>query len=299
MPKNANVIHKKSEQVGRMEREIFDNIWSFIEGKLFLLNFRDSLALNLINTEITTNFISSLSDVFKTKPNYNGWWLNAFPRNAVLSISVATLSGLENLATVVCEKIHSDPEEEFFGVPAPIGILPPDSEKLFKSRQTKKKYWISDSNSMPDKASADDARNHLGLDWVQEDMVLYMIEINTLTRYHNLLRPSALCDGSTRFRVYREDESNHNNYPKWGMTVDLGRWHSAKINGGSISGAPEVVSNIGPLNSKNVSSVIKLGVTRKPSGCTDDLDHQTFAKWLNNHKPPVADELYDEIQALL
>lgn len=282
-----------------MRKDIFDFIWKFEQGKLFLLNLLDSCALHLLSSAHMTAFLNSLESVPEDERGEEGWWLKAIPRHEILSKCGPTLTNSEQLATIICvpRAEDMDPEDEFFGNQDDSATsLTSASARIFKSRQSKKVYWLSDERSMTDVSAPDDIRDRLGLDWVGEDMVLYRVKFDPPTTPDVVIkRPSGLCRGSSRFKAHREDEQNPLVYKGWGMTVDLKRWRHRASNQATVAGAPEFVTNIGPLNASLVGGVERVGATRKPSGCTTDADHKQFAVWLNKHQALDADNVYSQL----
>lgn len=281
-----------------MRKDIFENIWGFAEGRLFLLNLCDSCELSLLSEAHMEEFLNGIESIPETARSNNRWWLYAISPHTILSQCVPILSGHEQFSTVVCipQGEDNDPEDEFFGVSAPgAGRLAAANERIFKSRQSKKVYWLSDTAAMSDVTLPDDVRDRLGLDWAGEDMVLYRIGVPSIKVETIARRPSGLSRGSARFKALREDDIKPSGYEQWGMTVDLKKWRHAKASNDSIKGAPELVANIGPLNSSGVGDVSRLGVTRNPSGCTSDADHKKFSGWLNQHHPLKPDEIYNRL----
>jgi hypothetical protein len=280
-----------------MKRDVFDNIWKFPEGCLFLLNLLDSCDLNLLAKDHVNGFLNDVEIIPHEERNHDKWWLSAIPWHTVASKCVPARSGNEQFSTAICihQDMDGDPEREFFG-DSVINIVKLDEaeEKIFKSRQSRKIYWLSDTTAMNNATTADAVRDRLGLDWAQENMVVYRVSVPN-AKAVNAKRPAGLSGGSPRFKARREDETSHLSYQQWGMTVDLEKWRRAKADNDTIVGVPELVADVGPLNSTENGVVARLGITRNPSGCTSEHDHKAFARRLNSNQTVEAEAVYNRL----
>lgn len=266
-----------------------------------MLNLLDSCELGLLAKDHVVDFLKDVGAIPHEERNHEGWWLPAIPWHTVVSKCAPTRSGNEQFSTVICVKqdVDGDPESEFFGTrTSNVVELDEAEEKIFKSRQSRKVYWLSDTTAMTDATTADAVRDRLGLDWAQENMVVYRVSVPE-ARAVNAKRPAGLSGGSPRYKARREDEATHLNYSQWGMTVDLEKWRRAKAGNDSIAGVPELVADVGPLNSTENGVVVRLGATRNPSGCTSEHDHKAFARRLNSNQIVEAEAVYIRLTVAL
>lgn len=280
-----------------MKRDVFDNIWKFPEGCLFLLNLLDSCELGLLAKDHVDDFLKDVEAIPYDGRNHDRWWAPTIPRHTVISKCSPAYSGKEQFATVIPIPLGDarPPKDEFFGTDTS-HIVPLDEadETIFKTRQARKVYWLSDTAAMNDATTADTVRDRLGLDWVQENMLLYRVNVPA-AKAANAKRPAGLSGGSPRFKARREDEATHLNYQKWGMTVDLHKWRLAQVGNNPIAGVPELVADVGPLTSMEYGNVLCIGITRNPSGCTSEHDHKAFAYHLNANQPLAAEAIYNRL----
>jgi len=267
-------------------------------GRLFLLNLADSIELRLVAEADVASFYARL-DAIGTRSE-SGWWLRAV--EPVLPACVAVpLSGRERFATVQAvtrnELARADSEAELDNTaPDPRATLSDRlAASLLSSRQSKKKYWLTDERCLAGAASPDDVRDKLGLDWVDDGIVLIQFSLSgKVVAAAGVYRPSALCGGSHRFRARRHDEEAQRGFQRWGRTVNLGFWRHYRRRHARLAGAAESVSNVGPLNA-GIAVARLLGRTVRPSRCSSPHDHQQFAVALNEGKAVDPATLYGRL----
>lgn len=281
-----------------LKRDLFDQIDSFPKGRLFLLNLAESIELKLVGTTHIQDFFSRLDSV--PDRTVDQWWLHAI--SAVLPAEKSPeFKGGERFATIIAMSADRasviDPEAELLGpVPQhPQLVDEPVVRSILLSRQHKKVYWLTEARSLQGAHSADGVRDALGLDWIDEDMALYRLDIErSKVATASTKRPSGLCRGTPRFKVRRFDERSHRAYNNWGRTVHLGAWRRRRPARGQIAGAAEVVSALGPLK-EGWAEVRFIGWTRNPSDCSADDDHTLFSIALNAGQSVEPDSLYQRI----
>lgn len=283
-----------------MKRDVFDSIFRFVVGQIFLLNLADSMRLHLIDKAGYARFIDMLDG--DADRSVDGWWSHPL-RSAFFASQVPVMSGRELFSSVVAynresvfradalqDLLDDEPDRRRLSEDASVKIL-------LTTKTNKKIYWLTDRRSLNFVSSADTLRDKLGLDWVDDEMYLYRIDFDYERVITNpLRRPSALCGGTPRFCARRHDESAHRYFKGWGRTIDLRAWRTRKPRA-RLGGAAELISRLGPVLD-GVAGIWFVGMTRSPSGCSSDEDHADFARILNEDAVLQADPLYSQIVEL-
>lgn len=277
-----------------MRRDSFDQIFVFDVGKIFLLNLVDSLELKLVDRAGYQRFRDQLEGIAQCTTD--GWW-----RDPMRSVFVASrsprLRGDERFVSVAAlsqpQLRKIDPLRELAGdLPEPHRVVDDAVLRAFlSSRLHKKTYWLTDLRSLGRPANADAVRDRLGLDWVEDDMYLYRTDMRRdRVASAGPWRPSALCDGTARFRARRCDEVRPRGFAGWGRTVELSAWRRRRL-GAAIAGAAELIAGLGPL-APGDCEIRYLGRTEEPSQCDTAKDHQEFCKYINGGQVPDPELLY-------
>lgn len=284
-----------------MDRPLFDDIFDFILGEIFLLNLIDSMELALIEKSSYGDFLQQLSAV--TERNTEGWWRDAL-QATILASKQPGFKGMEHFSSILAlnesDLQRLDGESELRGASPDEARLLTDKflRNILVSRLQKKLYWLTDRRCLVSRKTADQVRDRLGLDLVDDMMHLFRIDLKPQRVIKaQPRRPSALCDGTPRFRVRRHDEAGHLRFKDWGRTVDLDAWRKRSF-GSAIAGAAELISDIGPLSPADGINISYLGKTQNPAQCSDQEDHESFAAYLNNGKRVDRDSLYRRLTTL-
>lgn len=269
------------------------------EGRIFLLNLAESIEIGLVDAGQANAYGTALAAW--SERSSKRWWLNAIAGSAVAKQQPA-MRAWERLATIVSlsrsDALAVDPVLALYGASRLAGdVLDDDVLRailIMKSR--KKLYWVTEQRSIARALKADEVRDLLGLDWADEDIVLYRVDLDGVrARKAAPLRPSGLCRGSARFKARRHDERHHRAYKGWGRTVDLAAWRTAwGAQAFGATGACELVAELGPLDA-GAGAWHFVGETEHPSGCNSDADHLRFAEALLGDRGADADDLHRRV----
>ena len=277
-----------------MRRDLFDAVFAFPVGRLFLLNLADSMELLLIDRAGYRAFLTELENV--ADRGVEGWWQVPLMGSALAS-SAAPVHGGERFSSVAALRLTDvrriDAIRELAGDDPDVREVVEDAvlRTFLLSRLQKKDYWLTDRRSLKSAGTADEVRDRLGLDWVNDEMFLYRIDLRVdRVAAAGPKRPSALCRGTARFRARRHDEVRPRHFRGWGRTVELSAWCGRRA-AAKMVGAAEVISPVGPLMPDD-GEMHYVGRTHHPSYCTEDADHADFAVLLNGGSAPDTDAMY-------